>query len=84
MRYWMTFPPVWSALVVLGIILFLTACQTPTTAQRADLTSQAIVAKVCEEWRAQSYDSELDTPTTTTEAKSNNRAREAFCKGKRP
>lgn len=76
--------PGWTMLLPLGMLLTLTvlpACQTPTTGQ-AGVTDIAITADVCQRaWRPQSFDSKRDTPETVTDARRNNAARAAYCKG---
>lgn len=81
MRYLTSLVSGWIVPAVLAISLILPACQTLTTEQRAQLTDQAIAAKVCEVWKPQSYDSVNDTKLTTDEAKMKNKVRAAFCKG---
>ena len=70
---------VWTLLLPLGMIFCLAGCQTiqPT---RTAATDQRIAADVCKAWTPVTY-SRRDTPETQTEARANNAARAAYCKG---
>lgn len=74
-----------SVFVGLGL-LAITGCQTlsdltQTTELVGGRTEAQIAAEVCDLFRTQSYDRDLDTKFTADQIKAFNRARAAYCKG---
>lgn len=69
-------------LSLLAMTCFLAACQQMSTTRTAAIeTDTSIVLDLCEHaWKPQTYSSR-DTEQTQLEARANNAAREAYCRG---
>jgi hypothetical protein len=67
-------------LTMLGTLLILSGCMTPTTGQAA-LGDLGVAQRVCKVWLTESYDSTKDTPETIAQVRANNRAQAAYCEG---
>lgn len=65
------------ALLLLGTAL-MTGCQTGSIGTKLE---QSGAVGACSVWPGVSYSTKLDTPKTVASARSNNRARKAFCSG---